>query len=98
MREPAFRHEVENIGSPVLHRDVLNLRALQRDEFHHSAVECWRIKLRRRAALHVGHFRAFIGNDEGALELTAVFGIDTGARWNRLLPFPTRRTLTDCAP
>src|SRR5436190_20304417 len=27
VREPAFRHEVENVGSPVLHRDVLDLSA-----------------------------------------------------------------------
>ena len=54
--ETAFGDEVEHIRRPVLHGDVLNLRALQRDQFHHSAVQCGGVKLRRRATLHVGHF------------------------------------------
>ncbi len=34
------------------------------------------VKLRRRAAFHVGHFRAFIGDDERALELAKIFRVD----------------------
>src|SRR5260370_357564 len=49
MREAALRHEVENVRSPILHGDVLNLRALECHEFDDSAVQRWRIKFRRGA-------------------------------------------------
>ena len=87
LSETAFGDEVENIRRPVLHGDVLNLRALQRDQFHDSAMQCGSVKFRRRAALHVSHFRAFIGDDECALELAEIFGIDAEVRLQRMLHF-----------
>ena len=53
MRQTAFGHEIENVGRPVLHGDVLDLRALQRDQLDDRAVQCGGIELRRGAALHV---------------------------------------------
>jgi len=78
--ESAFRHQVENIRRPVLHGDVLDLGALERDQFDHSAVQRGGIKLWCRATLHVSHLGAFIGDDESALELAEVFGVDAEVR------------------
>jgi hypothetical protein len=68
--------QVENVRSPILNGDVLNLRALECHEFDDSAVECWGIELRRGAAFHVSTSEPFIGNDECALELAEVFRVD----------------------
>src|SRR5207237_541562 len=46
--------------------------------------KCRSIKLRRGAALHVGHFRTFIRNDEGTLELPEVFGVDPEVSLQRM--------------
>src|SRR5512133_2672401 len=46
LSEPALCDEVENVRSPILYRDVLDLRALERHEFDDSAMQRWRIKLR----------------------------------------------------
>ena len=56
-----------------------------------------RVKLRRRAALHVSHFRAFIGNDEGALKLTEVFGVDAEVRLQRVFHFHPGRDINERA-
>ena len=93
--EPAFRHEVENVRSPVLHGDVLNLRALERHEFDDSAVQCWRIEFRRSAAFHVSNFRALIRNDEGALELAKVFRVDAEVCLQRMLHFHSGRDIDE---
>ena len=74
--EAAFCHEVENIRRPVLDGDVLDFGALEGDEFHDGAVERGGLELRRGAAFHIHDLAAFIGDDEGALELAEVFGVD----------------------
>ena len=91
MGEPALGHEVEDVVRPVLDRDVLNFRALHRDQLDHRAVQRGGIKFRRGAAFHVGQFRAFIGDDEGALELTEILGVDPEIGLERVLHFHARR-------
>ena len=39
VRDAALRHEVEDVRRPVLHGDVLDLRAFERDEFDDRAVQ-----------------------------------------------------------
>ncbi len=70
--------------------DVLNLGALERDELYYGAMQCDGVKLRRRAALHVSHFRAFVGDDKRALELAEVFGIDPEVRLKRMFHLHAR--------
>ena len=84
MREAALGHEVENVRRPVLHGDVLDLRALERDQLNHRAVERRRVELRRRAAFHVGELCAFIADDERALELSEVLGVDPEVSLKRM--------------
>ena len=85
VREAAFGHEIEDVRRPVLHGDVLDLRALQRDQLDHRAVQRGGLELRRGAAFHVGHFAAFVGDDERALELAEVFGVDAEIGLQRML-------------
>ena len=74
--QTALGHQVEDVVRPVLHRDVLNFRPFERDELDHRAVQGGGVKLRGRAAFHVGHLGTLVGNDQGALELTEVFRVD----------------------
>src|SRR5438093_9707493 len=53
------------------------------------------VKLRRRAALHVSHFRTFIGDDEGALELPEVFGVDAEVSLKRMFHFHPGRDVNE---
>src|SRR5690606_7899514 len=61
---------------PVLHRRVLDLGVVQRHQLDHRRVQLVLVALRRRAALEVGHVGAFLGDDQGALELAGLAGID----------------------
>ena len=72
----ALRHEIKDVGGPVLDGDVLDLRALEGDELDDRGVQGGGLELGSRAAFHVGDFRAFVGDDERALELTEVLGVD----------------------
>src|SRR5262249_33575859 len=49
------------------------------------------------APSHVSHFRAFIGNDQSALELTEVFGVDAKVRLQRVFHFHSRRDVNERA-
>ena len=87
VRKPALGHEIEDVVRPVLDRDVLKLRAFHRDQLDHSAVQRGGVKLRRRAAFHVGQLRAFIDDDERAFELTEILGVDPEIGLERMLHF-----------
>ena len=76
MGDAAFGDEIEHVVGPILDGDVLDLGALHGHQFHDRTVEGAGGELRRGAAFHVHHFRAFIHDDEGALELAKVFGVD----------------------
>src|SRR5437867_6655573 len=45
------------------------------------------VKLRGRATFHVGHLRALIGDNERALELAKIFGVDTKISLERMFHF-----------
>ena len=93
----ALGHEIEDVRRPVLHGDVLDLRALHRDQLDHRAVQRGRLEFRRGAAFHVHHLRAFIGDDERALELPEVLRIDAEVGLERVLHLHARRHVDERA-
>ena len=97
VREAALGHEVEDVGRPVLHGDVLDLRALHRDQFDDRAVQRGGLEFRRGAAFHVDHLRAFIGDDERALELPEVLRVDAEVGLERMLHLHARRHVDERA-
>src|ERR1044071_6492954 len=79
----ALRHEVVNAALallvarvPVLHRRILNLRVVQRDEFHDGRVQLVLVELRRGAAFEIGDVCALLRDDERALELAGLLVVD----------------------
>ncbi len=97
VRQAALGHEVEDIRRPVLDGDVLDLRALHRDEFDHRAVQRGGLEFRRGAAFHVHHLGAFIGDDERALELAEVLRVDAEVGLQRVLHLHARRHIDEGA-
>src|SRR5690606_19836494 len=61
-------------GVPVLHGRVLDLGVVQGDQLDHGRMQLVLVAHRRGAALEVGDVGAFLGNDQGALELAGVAG------------------------
>ncbi len=76
VRDRALGHEVEDVAVPVLDRRVADRRALERDQLDDRRVQRRRRELRRGAALDVVHLRALVGDDQRALELAHVLGVD----------------------
>ncbi len=81
--DAAFGHEVVDTafpvfiaGVPVLNGRVLDLRVVQRNKFHHCGVQLVLVAHRGGAAFQVAYVAAFVGNDEGALKLAGVLGVD----------------------
>ena len=70
---------------PVLHGGILDLGIFQRDQFHNSRVQLILVAHRRRTTFQIGHIRAFISNDERALELAGILGIhaEIGRQFHR---------------
>src|SRR5207244_6478826 len=63
-------------GVPVLYRCVADLRALERDQFHHCGVQLVLVARRCGAAFQVAHVRASVSDEQRALELSGVSGVD----------------------
>ena len=63
-------------GVPVLHRRVLDRRVVERDQLDDRGVELVLVALGRGASLEVAHRGALVGDDQGALELAGVLGVD----------------------
>ena len=63
-------------GIPVLHGGVFDLRVVERDQFNDRGVQLIFIADRRGAALEIAHGSAFVGNDQSALELARLRGIN----------------------
>ena len=97
VREAALGDEIEDVRRPVLHGDVLDLRAFERDQLDHRAVQRGGVEFRRGAAFHVGQLRAFVANDERALELAEILGVDPEIGLERMLHFHARRHVDERA-
>src|SRR5699024_11520796 len=72
----ALGHEVVHVVRPVLDRRVADLGVLLHDDFHDGRVQRVRLIDRGGAALDVVNRGAFVGDDERALELPHVLGVD----------------------
>ena len=79
----ALRHKVINAaltvlvaGIPVLNGGVFDGGIVQSHQFHHRGVELILIAHGSRATFEVAHGRALVRDDQRALELAGVLGID----------------------
>ena len=63
-------------GVPVLHRRVLDLGVLQRDQLDNRCMELILVAHRRGAAFEIGYIRPFVGDDQRAFKLPGVGGVD----------------------
>src|SRR3569623_1470394 len=63
-------------GIPVLHRRIFDLCVFERDELDHRGVQLILVAHRRGAAFEIAHVGALVGDDQRALELAGVGGID----------------------
>ena len=63
-------------GVPVLDGRVLDRRSVERDQLDDRGVQLVLVALRRGAALEVAHRRALVADDQRALELAGVLGVD----------------------
>ena len=53
------------------------------------------VELRRGAAFHVGQLRAFVADDERALELAEVLGVDPEVSLERMFHLHSRRDVNE---
>jgi hypothetical protein len=77
MRHGALRHEVVDVIGPVLNSRVAAAGTLLHDDFHYCRVQGVRGVDGCCAALDVMHVSVFVDDDQGALELTHVLGVNT---------------------
>ena len=63
-------------GIPVLHRRILDLGVVERDQLDHRGVKLVLVAHRRGAAFEVAHVGALVGDDQRALELAGVLLVD----------------------
>src|SRR5690606_3234178 len=75
---------------PVLHGGILDLGVFQRNQLNHRRVQLVLIAHRRGAAFQVGHVGLVLADDQRALELAGVAGIDAeiGAQLHRATHAP----------
>ena len=76
-------HEIEDsspalriAGIPVLHRGIAHVRIFLHNYLHHCRMKLVFIAHGRRAAFHIAQAGAFVGDDEGAFELSGAAGVD----------------------
>ena len=63
-------------GIPVLHGGIFDLGVIERHQFDHGGVQLVGVAHGRGAAFQVADVSAFVGDDQGALELAGVLGVD----------------------
>ena len=71
---PAFA--VFIAGIPILHRGIFNLCIFFNDDLDHRGVQLCHVALGRRTPLKIADITAFVGDDQRALKLARIFGID----------------------
>ena len=64
-------------GIPVLHGGILHLGIVVDDNLDDGGMELVLIAHRSRTSLKIRHIRIIVGNDERALKLSCIAGIDT---------------------
>ena len=93
--EAALGDEVEHVRRPVLDGDVLDFCAFQCHKLDDCGVQGCGLEFRRGAAFHVHHLRAFVGDDEGALELAEGFRVDAEIGLQRLFQLHALRDVDE---
>ena len=70
---------------PVLDGRIFDLGIVERDQLDHRGVELVLVAHRRGAAFEIGDVAALVGDDQGALELAGILGVDAeiGAELHR---------------
>ena len=61
---------------PILHRRILDLRIVERNQLDHRRMQLVLVALRRRAAFEIGDVGAFLRDDQRALELARIPLVD----------------------
>ena len=89
--------EVVDVVRPVLDRRVANARVLLHDDLDDGRVQRVGLVDRRRAALDVVHVAALVGDDQRALELAHVLGVDAEVGLQRDLDVHARRHVDERA-
>ncbi|MOA31745.1 hypothetical protein D3C78_1529190 [compost metagenome] len=64
-------------GEPVLHRRIFHFGVFVQDHLHHRRVQLVAVTHRGRTAFDIADIAAFIGDQDGALELAGFGGVDT---------------------
>mmetsp|Transcript_18145 Transcript_18145/g.28203 ORF Transcript_18145/g.28203 Transcript_18145/m.28203 type:complete len:867 (-) Transcript_18145:2198-4798(-) len=79
----AFGHKVIDAALPVLvpripvlNGGIFHFGVFFDDDFDHGGVQLRNVTLRRGAPFQIADIAAFVGDDQGPLELAGVFGID----------------------
>ena len=93
----ALGDEVVDVRRPVLDRRVADARAGLGDQLDDRGVQRVGGVHRRRAALDVVHRRAFVGDDQRALELAGVLRVDAEVRLERHVDVHARRHVDERA-
>ena len=70
---------------PVLHRGIFHLGVFLDDDLDHSGVQLAGVALGRGAAFEIADIRPLVGDDQRALKLSRILGIDPeiGAQFHR---------------
>ena len=97
-RDRPLGDEVVDVGRPVLDGRVADARAGLGDELDHRGVQRVGGVHRRRAALDVVHRRTLVGDDQRALELARVLGVDAEVRLQRHVDVHAGRHVDERAP
>src|SRR5690606_25197664 len=63
-------------GIPVLYRGVLDLGAIQSHQLDYGRVQLVFVSHRSGTTFQIAHVRTFVGDDQGAFELTAFRRVD----------------------
>ena len=97
VRDGALGDEVVDVVRPVLDRRVAHPRARLGDDLDDRRVQRVGRVLRGGAALDVVHERALVGDDQRALELAHVLGVDPEVGLQRHLDVHSRRDVHERA-
>ena len=92
-----LRHQVVDVGGPVLDGRVRDARTRQGHELDHGRVQRVGRVHRSRAPLDVVHLGALVGDDQRALELAHVLGVDPEVGLQRHVDLDARRDVDERA-
>ena len=93
----ALGDQIEDIVGPVLDRGIAALAVLLDDDFDHRRMQRVGGIHRRGTALDIMHLRAFLDDNQRALELAHVLSVDPEVRLERNIDLDARRNVHERA-